>query len=224
MKITFSAGRRVQTNGTADFFRLLSTVNPVTVEFYYQGREIAERVDVEGGFAEQFRTIEFDRVDIFSATAQTVQWETALGSEIRYDRGAATVNGSVDLNTATQNALIRPTECSGRWGHSAVQAANTEIQLFTPGSNVNGVILLSASISASETSVGTQSFLSKAGAAPATAIDGDVYMMLATTSAGTQENLQEKQFIPAGHGLYWISSVTTTVQNYNHRAARWRVL
>lgn len=106
MKITFTPGQRVQNNGTADFFRLLSTVAPVTVEFYYQGREIAERVDVEGGFAEQFSTVQFDRVDIYSATAQTVQWETALGSEIRYDRGAATVNGVLAL-TGEQSAFTQ---------------------------------------------------------------------------------------------------------------------
>jgi hypothetical protein len=106
MKITFTPGQRVQTSEVGDFFRLLSTVGPVVVEFYYQGREIAERRDVEAGFAEQFKVSQFDRVDITSATAQTVQWETALGSEIRYDRGAATVNGVLAL-TGEQSAFVQ---------------------------------------------------------------------------------------------------------------------
>lgn len=101
MKATFSAGQRLQITGIGDFFRLLATVGAVTVEFYYQGREIAERVDIEAGFAEQFKNVQFDRVDITSATVQAVQWETALGSEIRYDRGAATISGTVGLDSAT---------------------------------------------------------------------------------------------------------------------------
>ena len=41
-KETFTAGQTREFFGDGDFFRLLQTTGPVTVEFYYQGREVAE--------------------------------------------------------------------------------------------------------------------------------------------------------------------------------------
>jgi hypothetical protein len=253
MKITFTAGQRVQTNGTADFFRLLSTVGPVTVEFYYQGREIAERVDVEGGFAEQFKTVQFDRVDIFSATAQTVQWETALGSEIRYDRGAATINGvvaldgptlaaleSVDLNAATLAALEqidlnagtisqlrnpRNESATGFYRQAAAMSALTIDTMISPGSNTNGVLLLSAGFSGvGSTGFSYPALLTKSSP-PANHIDGEVYMTASSMGGGgaftESGQLHEKQLIPAGQGLYFINQFASS---FTYRYARWRIL
>lgn len=234
MKVTFTAGQRVQTNGTADFFRLLSTVGPVTVEFYYQGREIAERVDVEAGFAEQFRTVQFDRVDITSATAQLVQWETALGSEIRYDRGAASITGTVALDSATLAALEqinnRPEVPTGSFGDGAAMTLNVPITVFTPAANTNGAILLSASISlVIGAQITTQTFLSKASP-PASVVDGQVLLMnvhggiISGSNYSSGANLPMPQFIPAGHGLYFISEANTPVTTATYRAARYRLL
>jgi hypothetical protein len=226
MKVTFTAGQRVQYAGTGDFFRLLSTTAAVTVEFYKQGREIAERVDVEAGFAEQFRTVEFDRVDIYSATAQTVQWEVALGSEIRYDRGAATISGSVDLNAATQNALIRPLGATQSHKVMGALAANAVETIFAPGANTNGVILLTAGhagVGSAGLSYGT--FIAKAGAAPVSNVDGEIVCGVDNFSdaGGYREGgkLPGPQFISAGMGLYFVIS---TAAASCQRHARWRVL
>lgn len=225
MKYTFTAGQRLQIAGAGDFFRLLSTTSPVTVEFYFQGREIAERVDVEAGFAEQFRTVDFDRVDITSPLAQTVQFETAKGSEIRYDRGAASVTGSVDLNAATIVQLLRPENATASYGSKAALAANTADPIFTAGSNPNGAILLAASCYAVEASGGIQAFIANA-AAPTTTVDGEVVhaAMSGNSSNTANNNLNLLQWIPAGKGLYFISDIALTVTAQQQRSARYKLL
>lgn len=227
MKYTFTPGQRLSIAGAGDFFRILATTSPVNVEFYFQGREIAERLEVEAGFAESFRTIEFDRVDITSPLAQTVQFETARGSEIRYDRGAATISGSVDLNAATLAALeqinVRPEEPSASWGNSAAMTANTAVTVFTPASNTNGAILLSAAMTGADASSVAQAFVSKSSA-PANVVDGNVHLMHSTTSASQSTNLQVPKFIPAGHGLYFITSANSSVNAVSHRACQYKLL
>lgn len=233
MKKTFAINERLQITGVGDFFRLLATVNPVTVEFYYQGREIAERLDVEAGFAEQFRTIQFDRVDITSATAQTVQFETALGSEIRYDRGAATISGTVALDGPTLAALeqtsTRPEANTGTWSNAAALTANTPVTVFATGVNTNGVILLAASFAERNSGANMNScFIAKAGAAPTNTSDGDVIVGPDCINLGTSDVLlggclKQYQLIPSGFGLYYIASAAVAVTS-NFRAARWRAL
>lgn len=231
MKVTFTAGQRVQYAGTGDFFRLLGTTAPVTVEFYKQGREIAERVDVEAGFAEQFRTIEFDRVDIFSATVQTVQWEVALGSEIRYDRGAATISGSVDLNAATLNQLNRPLADTGTYKSTANITANTAEQLVAPGANLNGLIVQEAKICLfGGASIALGAFITKASA-PANVTDGDpvIYAGIFNTTSGgntiSRGDSDGNIWVPAGLGLYFICDTAIAVNAGGQvRMCRYRVL
>jgi len=224
MKVTFTAGQRLQTSEVGDFFRLLSTTGPVTVEFYYQGREIAERRDVEAGFAEQFRVAQFDRVDITSATAQTVQWETALGSEIRYDRGAATISGSVDLNAGTLLALEETTNIPKLPGADfqtfAAFVGGTPITVFTPAANVNGAIIWDAE--AADLTTGAFSLIAKAGAAPTTLVDGEV-IAISNFGPGSSGALSLKRpaRIAAGKGLYYIAAAAGSA---HQKTARYTLL
>lgn len=227
MKSTFTPGQRLQINGESDFFRLLATTSPVTIDFYYQGREIAERQEVEAGFAEQFRTIQFDRVDIVSPLAQTVQWETALGSEIRYDRGAASITGTVGLDAATLAALERPDQQTGFFSSSAGLTANVAEQIFSPASNVNGAIVLSADayIRESTGAFNAMTLITKASA-PATIIDCSILAMSRFTVEGASFSaasltLPKEQFVAAGQGLYFI--VAGGVSGA-HRGCRFRLL
>jgi hypothetical protein len=232
MKTTFTAGQRLQINGEGDFFRLLLTTSPVNIDFYFQGREIAERLEVEAGFAEQFRTIQFDRVDIVSPLAQTVQFETALGSEIRYDRGAASITGTVGLDAATLAALERPDAHTGFYTVNTAMVANTAVQIFSAGSNVNGAILLDAAAQVYTTASGNPQYamLAKASA-PANNTDGAMMLqgMALNQSANfyTRAELKKEQFIPAGLGLFEISDLAVPAGGpgtYNLRSARYRLL
>ena len=235
MKFTFTPGQRIQITGVGDFFRLLSTVGSVTVEYYVQGREIADRIDVEAGYAESFRTINFDRVDITSATAQTVQWETALGSEIRYDRGAATISGTVGLDTATLLALeqtnVRPEASTGSFANNAALTANTPLTIFNPGANVNGAILLSAELTALDAvtprNTVSQTFIAK-NSAPTTILDGEIFLLSKFVSQPSGDaiaaQLNQAQFVAAGLGLYFISSANMISGERNVRACRFKLL
>jgi hypothetical protein len=224
MKATFTAGQRLQINGEADFFRLLATTSPVTIDFYFQGREIAERLEVEAGFAEQFRTIQFDRVDIVSPLAQTVQFETALGSEIRYDRGAASITGTVEIGATSLAALARPDAATGFFSDSSTIVANTPLNVFTPAANTNGAILLTAYCADSGINT-AQVFIAKTSA-PTSFTDGEVLMastsFMSTGTAYGYGFLPSPQFIHAGKGLYFISSQAGAAGQT--RSARYRLL
>lgn len=89
---TIQAGTFQEFYEVGDFFRLLACNDAVTVEFFLQGAEISEAVNVLAGYGEQFKDgRKFDRVRITSATTQAVQFVTRDGAEVRYDRGAASV-------------------------------------------------------------------------------------------------------------------------------------
>ncbi len=124
-KEAFSAGQTREFYGDGDFFRLLQTTAGINVEFFYQGREVAEMIDVEAGYAESFsrEKLRFDRIRIYSATAQDVKWVIREGSDVRYDRGAATVGGSVDLNAATLAAIKEIEQPTGFYQSSTPMGA-----------------------------------------------------------------------------------------------------
>lgn len=231
MKYTFTAGQTLSIAGAGDFFRLLSTSNPVTVEFYFQGREIAERVDVEAGFAEQFRTVDFDRVDITSSAIQTVQFETAKGSEIRYDRGAASISGIVDLTAATLNSLNRPEIATGFYSGQAATVANTPEQIFSAAANTNGAVIFTAASYVCEPNGNHATFLAKA-TAPTTLFDGETILQSSPVMAFnnvlntnaiyyvSNGQLLEKQIIAAGKGLYYMTDTACSPK----RSCRYKLL
>lgn len=218
VKETISAGNYKEFFERGDFFRLLATTGPVDVEFYFQGCETVEIVGIEAGYAEYFRGAEFaqfDRVRIYSATTQDVQFVTRYGSDVRYDRGASSVTGTIALDAATLAALeqinIRPEAQSGFYSSSSALAANTPEAIFLPGENVNGAILLSAwfAVRAGSAAMDDVSLLTKT-AAPVTTIDGSILAISSIKSeiAGAVSGgfeMQIPQYIEAGKGLYFIS-------------------
>ncbi len=222
-KESFSAGQTREFYGDGDFFRLLQTTGPITVEFYFQGREVAEMVDIEAGYAESFAREQkrFDRIRIYSPTAQDVKWVTRDGSDVRYDRGAASITGSVDLNLATIEALEAP--YTGSYANATAMAGATVQTIFTPGSNTGGIVLETAHfLTANAGSVPQCAFIAKASA-PAGIADGDVILgptwsgTSGTTHGGGQ--LPKKITIPAGKGLYFWCGVTESI---GFRSANWR--
>ena len=278
IKETFSAGVPREFFGKGDFFRLLETTSEITVEFFNNGRETAEAVGVQAGYAEYFKEgREFDRVKITSALTQDVKFVIRYGSDVRYDRGAANVTGtieigaaslaaletvsldaatlaaletvsldaatlaaletigldaatlaaleSVDLNTATLNTLKNPLQHSGAWVDASTLAVNTPVTVFTPASNTNGVILLDAHFNDLTSAMSSMCFISKASA-PANAQDGRVILPIDGGQSGVDlvfGSLKMQKYIPAGQGLYFISS-TVTSAGRGHRSADWKNL
>ncbi len=83
--LTIQAGQRLEFFEVGDFFRLMNSGGPVTVEFYKNGREIAEAVSVGSGYGERFYADSFDRFVITSATTQSIQIAARMGGEVWYD-------------------------------------------------------------------------------------------------------------------------------------------
>lgn len=123
---------------------------------------------------------------------------------------------SVDLNAATINSLNRPLAHTGSSQVLATLAASTAETVFSPGSNLNGAILLAAQVTdLIGATTGAPSLLAKSSA-PANINDGACYLtanIVDTTSGGSivvEGSVFEKQFVPAGLGLYWISNTALT--------------
>lgn len=114
LDVTMSAGQTVEFYEPGDFFRLLSANQPIKVEFYRNGAEISEAAGVTTGYAEKMRIGEFDRVRIYSATAQTVSFVTRMGADVYFD---APPTGSVtiaNVNGAFTNSQHTVTNVSGQ--------------------------------------------------------------------------------------------------------------
>lgn len=126
--IVLQAGEPQEFYEVSNFFRILESSGPLSVEFYFQGREVAEALDVTEGYAEKFEIGQFDRVRLLSPTTQTVQFVQRLGNSVLYDKApvgdsnivgsvplaldAATLAAlaSVDLKAATINAMLTALE------------------------------------------------------------------------------------------------------------------
>lgn len=84
--IQLLAGAPQEFYGVCNFLRVLEAGAPLTLEFYDQGREVAEAVNVGEGYAEKFEVGTFDRVRLSSAVDQEVQFVTRLGNSVLYDK------------------------------------------------------------------------------------------------------------------------------------------
>lgn len=94
-------------------------------------------------------------------------------------------------------------------------AANTPETLFTPAANVNGAVVFMAEYTHADAGLGVGfTFVAKTSA-PTTIIDGDVLPMTGAmqgaNGAGGIRSLSKPVFIPAGKGLYAISTTAETV-------------
>lgn len=123
LSVPFTAGKRIEYREQADFFRILESAGPVSVEFYLQGRKVADSVQVKAGYSEIFGS-GFDQIAITSGTAQTVQFVTRLGNKVNYDSPpvgnvAITNTGGtftqVAATVTTTSAQIEPAKASRRY-------------------------------------------------------------------------------------------------------------
>ena len=124
---TLGANQRLEFSIQGDFFRLMAATQPVLVQYYRNGAEIAEADQVSVGYAERFRGLKFDRIAITNgATSQSVQIAARDGSEVSYDTpptgqvtvtntgGAFTqISGAALVDTVSQE--LRPAKANRRY-------------------------------------------------------------------------------------------------------------
>lgn len=117
VKTQINAGTTIPFIEQDDFFRMLASSLPVTVEFYRNGAKIAEAIDIIGGYAERFAD-GFDKITIYSASTQTIQFVTRQGGDVRYDNFSGNV-AITNVNGAFSQAQATVTNTSGQ-----IKAAN----------------------------------------------------------------------------------------------------
>ena len=91
--IILSAGQTVRFYELGNFVRVLNATALLTIRTYKNSAILTEAVDVTGGYAEQFDE-PYQSLEIYSATAQTVQIASRLGSQVYYDQAPT---GNVSL-------------------------------------------------------------------------------------------------------------------------------
>lgn len=144
--------------------------------------------------------------------------------------GSISLAGAVALDAATLAALeqinVRPEAYTAGMVGTAAVGGNTAEVVFTAAANVNGAIVLYASVS-DYGAANTIALLAKNGA-PTSVADGAPVAMgrWSFTAANNQFSLELQQaaFVPAGVGLYFISNGGFTAASANYRACRYKLL
>jgi hypothetical protein len=136
--------------------------------------------------------------------------------------------GSVTQISVAGTFAVRPEAPTSAFANNAGLAANTPVTVFTPASNINGAILLSADITQHGTGLHSETFIAKSSA-PASVIDGYVMCwasiwVISTADVYTRGHIEKEQYIPAGFGLYVIGNAATTADQNTMAACRYKLL
>ena len=122
------------------------------------------------------------------------------------------------VTTITNPVDARPYSNSYGASYASITnyAANTAVQIVAPGSNVSGIDVWRASIGTRFAANNAASILAKSST-PTTVIDGDVIASCFETGSGDNiyRNVELPIFVPAGKGLYGISTGATAAQFTN---------
>lgn len=165
---------------------------------------------------------------------QNISGGAVLAGKITAGAGSITDNsvvGTVSLDAAALLALeqinVRPEGASGSYKATTAMAVNTAEQIFSPGANANGAILLNASWFLGNGAGPFYAAIVAKNGVPANITDGEVVanassVMIVGTAVYECGDFQYPQMIPAGLGLYFISTGTTAA-GYP-RAARFKLL
>jgi|GEM_PF-2742275 len=146
-------------------------------------------------------------------------WAAQPGKKVRimYSTGERVIpalTGTLNV-TGTVATLEDGMSYGSSYKSSTSQAANAPDTVFSPGANVNGAIIHSANFVSYTISLNAFSSLIAKSSAPVSNIDGDVILSTDSYAVSTSNNyglasLKKPIFIPAGKGLYYISTGAET--------------
>ena len=212
--ISLAAGQSRNLPLPGSYFRIQSSTGPVDV----YGDQFGTMPGLLAG--EGLNAVPFTGLTVFNTSgAQNDLVLLIASSEFISNRQNGTFDltpaalaalESIDLNAATTNILTRPLNPGLDWNNSAAVAANTPINIFTPGANANGAIIYMAEAADLFTGAGQQTFIAK-NAAPSSIADGVVIAQSKPSGRGAgdiayQTTLQAQTRIGPGLGLYFISN------------------
>lgn len=218
---SMNAGGTFQITTEGDYFRIQSALGSVSVTV--EGSGTLPNLQAGQGI----KNTPFKRLILHNTSGAANSGVILVASEEFIDNRTYGIN---DLSAGSLNALRQPLAPTGFFGDVSALTGNTAVQVFSPASNLNGAVLLSANMSSMlGAAVCTQTFIHK-DSAPTSIVDGSVLLMsvaggiLSGSNYSAGANLPKEQFIPAGQGLYFVSEVATPVVAGNYRAARFILL
>lgn len=149
----------------------------------------------------------------------------AYGIDVDFQPGSVS---QIAVTNAGGYTAVRPEIATGFFSDISSLVANTPLTVFAPGANANGAVLLSADINDVNSVGSIQVFIHKASA-PASVTDGAVLLQAKTSalpsaSASLAGRSEYPQYIPAGQGLYFISSAISPSGVYSMRSCRYKLL
>lgn len=115
-----TAGHTIKFVDQGNFLRVMSAAAALTVRTYKNGQVLTESVGVGAGYAEEFSD-NFNEVEIYSATTQTIQLVLRLGSKVYFD---APPTGNVNI-----------TNVNGVFTQSRASVSNTNTQILAANAN-----------------------------------------------------------------------------------------
>lgn len=197
-------------------------VTAANVPIYFKTRDGNLDFYLQAGEKATFEGNDFIDLIMYHLDASDQAVIVSVGKDS--DIGSATVSGNVtisggliDLSASTLAALedikatVNAIEYGASYRSSVALAANTPEQIFSAAANVNGAVILSAQYTSYSLSVGNCAFLAKS-TAPVGTLDGDAILsasnrVWASSAYYEGGSLISAVKIPAGKGLYFISSV-----------------
>lgn len=213
------AGGSIQIPAPNDNFYILAATGPVTV-----------RGDTFGKFAglvagQGLKGVPFNRLELFdesgapnSVTVLLTPAEfvnqvfsgavTVLGGSVNVSGGSVAISGDVSLSAATVGALRTAPSFTANYTDATAMGAGTTQQVFAPGVNINGALILSASWTAVNAALPCeQCALIGSSAAPG-AFVGRVLMHCRVDynvggGTGYGATLDRPMILPAGNGLWF---------------------
>lgn len=207
------AGGAIAIPATNDNFYINAATGPITVRGDTFG-------SLKGLIAGQgLKDVPFGRLEVVNEGG-AVNTVTILLTPAEFVNqvfsGSVTIVGGVLTDTQLRASPVivadRPELVTSTWTNAALWgAANSSVNVFTAGANVNGAIVWAAGANDQSASGAPQSFVAKA-TAPANILDGDVIAMtrnqvLSATPLFYKElDLIHPQRIAAGLGLWFISA------------------
>ena len=195
--------------------------------------------DVEMVPGRQIKLPEIVRgLHISNLTASAITGKITIGSGDISDNslvGTVTLDAatlaqleSVDLNASSLTTLKTPLVPTGSFNSASVLGALGTEEVFNAASNVNGAIILSASIRSYDSTGVSVSLLAKASA-PTNMVDGMEFLGCGPHSYYSsnpmgQMRVDQPQYVPARLGLYFITYSALAGNWYNLRACRYKLL
>lgn len=216
-----AAGGTFPIMAEGDYFRVQSALGSVSVTIEGSGT----LPDLQSG--QGIKDTPFKRLILRNTSGAANSGVILVASEEFVDNRTYGVN---DLSAGSLQTIRQPLAQTGFYSSQSVLGANTAETVFSAASNLNGAVVLSLYGTNFPLNGAQEAFISHTSA-PANLATGSIVALskalwpnAAATNIGSVIDNQQQIFLPAGQGLYFISSALMVGSIGLLRSARFRLL